>query len=115
MLLPFCFDFFVWCVLSFGAVGVMICIEFVVVPLREMEIGGFIMKYFKVPVRMDGKKVLREVRRGLYEPTRELIQNELYTEKEIIRFGMEYLKGKLEVVDISRRRIYWSFGARFAA
>ena len=52
------------------------------------------MKYFKVPVRMDGKKVLREVRRGLYEPTRELIQNELYTEKEIIRFGMEYLKEK---------------------
>ena len=85
-----------------------------VVPLLRGRLEIF-MKYFKVPINMDGKNVLKEIRRGLYEPTRELVQNELYTEKEVSRLGMDYLKGKLEVVEVSRRRIYWSFGARFAA
>ena len=85
-----------------------------VVPLLRGRLEIF-MKYFKVPINMDGKNVSKEIRRGLYEPTRELVQNELYTEKEVSRLGMDYLKGKLEVVEVSRRRIYWSFGARFAA
>lgn len=71
------------------------------------------MKYFRVPVKMDGKRV---VKRGpIYsEFTRELIREELYTPREIERFGMSYLKDKLEEVEISRKRIFFSFGARFA-
>ena len=67
------------------------------------------MKYFRVPVKMDGKRVIK--RGDVYW---ELVRNELYTPKEIERFGMSYLKDKLEEVEISRKKIFFSFGARFA-
>lgn len=76
------------------------------------------MKYFKVPVHMDGKRVFRRLADGTFErtftPVRELVKNELYTERELGELGLDYLKEKLECVEISRRRIGWFFGARFA-
>lgn len=76
------------------------------------------MKYFKVPSRMDGKRVFRQLSDGTFErtftPVRELVRDELYTEKELGKLGLDYLKEKFECVEISRRRVGWCFGARFA-
>lgn len=76
------------------------------------------MKYFKVPVHMDGKRVFRQLADGTFEqtftPVRELVKNELYTERELGKLGLNYIKNNLECVEISRRRIGWCFGARFA-
>ena len=55
------------------------------------------MTYFRVPVKMDGKRVIK--RGPVYsEVTRELIREELYTPKEIGRFVLSYLNDKLECV-----------------
>lgn len=76
------------------------------------------MKYLKVPSYLDGKRVFRQLEDGSFErtftPVRELVKDELYTERELVRLGLGYLKEKLECVEISRRRIGWFFGARFA-
>ena len=76
------------------------------------------MKYFRVPEYMDGKRVFRQLVDGTFErtftPVRELVRDELYTEKELGKLGLDYLKEKLECVEISRQRIGWFFGARFA-
>ena len=76
------------------------------------------MKYFKVPVHMDGKRVFRQLEDGTFErtftPVRELVRAELYTKRELGKLGLGYLKEKLECVEISRQKIYWCFGARFA-
>lgn len=75
------------------------------------------MKYFKVPVHMDGKRVFRQLEDGTFErtftPVRELVHNELYTERELNKLGLDYLKEQLESVDVSRQKIGWCFGARF--
>lgn len=76
------------------------------------------MKYFKVPSQMDGKRVFRQLADGTFErtftPVRELVRDELYTECELGKLGLGYLKNHLECVEISRRRVGWCFGARFA-
>ena len=76
------------------------------------------MRYFKVPVRMDGKRVFRQLSDGTFErtftPVRELVREELYTERELRKLGLDYLKNKLESVEVSRQKIGWCFGARFA-
>lgn len=76
------------------------------------------MKYFKVPSVMDGKRVFRQLYDGSFErtftPVRELVRDELYTERELGKLGLGYLKDKLECVEISRKKTFFSFGARFA-
>lgn len=76
------------------------------------------MTYFKVPENLDGKRAFRQLKDGTFErtftPVRELVRNELYTERELSRLGLDYPKEKLESVDVSRKKIYWCFGARFA-
>ena len=76
------------------------------------------MKYFKVPSVMDGKRVFRQLDDGSFErtftPVRELVRDELYTERELGKLGLDYLKEKLETVEVSRQKIFFSFGARFA-
>ena len=76
------------------------------------------MKYFRVPDLMDGKRVFRQLANGTFErtftPVRELVRDELYTERELGKLGIDYIKEKLECVEISRQKIYWCFGARFA-
>ena len=41
-----------------------------------------------------------------------LIRNELYTEKEAERFTIP--KDKCVVVNVSKKQVYWFFGARFS-
>ena len=76
------------------------------------------MKYFQVPLHMDGRRVFRMLANGQRErtltPVRELVLNELYTERELSRLGLDYIKPQLQAVEVSRKKIYWSFGARFA-
>ena len=40
-----------------------------------------------------------------------LVKDELYTEKEVVRYGISL--ARLEPVDVSKRKVYWLFGARF--
>jgi hypothetical protein len=67
---------------------------------------------------MDGKRVFRQLADGSLErtftPVRELVRNELYTERELCKLGLGYLKEKLERIEMSRKKVYWCFGARFA-
>lgn len=68
------------------------------------------MVYFKVPMNLDGRAVIKK---GLYcgKIQRFLIKNELYTEKELEKYGMT--ETGLISVDIPKSRIFWNFGARF--
>ena len=68
------------------------------------------MKYFKVPANRDGRAVIKK---GLYwgKIQRFLIKNELYTAKELKKYGMT--EAGFIPVDIPKSRVYWFFGARF--
>ena len=68
------------------------------------------MKYFKVPASLDGRAVIKK---GLYcgKIQRFLIKNELYTAKELQKYGIT--ETGLIPVDIPKSRIFWNFGARF--
>ena len=68
------------------------------------------MKYFKVPTNLDGRAVIKK---GLYcgKIQRFLIKNELYTAKELEKYGMT--ETEFIPVDIPKSRIFWNFGARF--
>lgn len=67
------------------------------------------MKYFKTPERLDGKRLLLNARKGQFI---ELVANELFTEKEVLKMGLN--TAIFEPVEISKRLIYYSFGVRFA-
>lgn len=71
------------------------------------------MQYFKVPSQMDGKRVFRQLEDGSFErtftPVRELVRDELYTERELCKLGLGYLKNKLECIEISRQKVCWFF------
>lgn len=41
----------------------------------------------------------------------EIVKNELYTEKELIKLGLS--TSLFKVVDVSRKKTHWFFGARF--
>ena len=62
------------------------------------------MQYFKVPSQMDGKRVFRQLEDGSFErtftPVRELVRDELYTERELCvsRFPDRKFAGFLERV-----------------
>jgi len=65
------------------------------------------MKYYRVKPQYDQKMQLNKQGKyaGFY------IANELYTEKEAAR---QYLNPAfMELVEISKKKIYWFFGARF--
>ena len=64
------------------------------------------MKYYKVPQRLDGKQAYNG--RGAYTP---LVGGELFTEKECARIGLN--KALCTPVEVSRKKIYFCFGARF--
>ena len=65
------------------------------------------MKYFRVPKEFDGSPV--------YQPRSakyiHLVGEELYTQKECERYGLN--TKKLQEVEVSRKKTYWFFGARF--
>lgn len=62
------------------------------------------MKYYKVKPEVDNRK---RPDRSIY------IADELYTPAEAKRYklNMDYM----DAVNVSKRRIYWCFGARFEA
>ena len=60
------------------------------------------MKYFKVKKQYDNY--------GRSDGSI-LVQNELYTEKEVKRFGI--MPNRLEEVDVKKNQTYFMFGARF--
>lgn len=68
------------------------------------------MKYFKVPGSLDGRAVIKK---GLYcgKTKRFLIKNELYTVKELEKYGMT--KTGLIPVDIPKSRVFWFFWRAF--
>ena len=68
------------------------------------------MKYYRVPQGLDNRAIVGP---GLYcgKITRFLTARELYTEKECIKYGITF--DGLELVEISKSRIFWIFGARF--
>ena len=61
------------------------------------------MKYYKIKEECDNKR---------RSDGSILIKNELYTEKEKEKFNIP--NNFCEVVEISKNKIYWFFGARFA-
>lgn len=60
------------------------------------------MKYYKIKKEYDNKKRI---------DGNILVQDELYTEKEKEHFHIP--EEFCEVVEVSKRKIYWVFGARF--
>lgn len=64
------------------------------------------MTYYRVPRTLDNvpnKKI------GI------LVGNELFTYKELIKYNLLDRINELEQVDVSKKSIYWFFGARFAS
>lgn len=61
------------------------------------------MKYYKVKSEADNK---RRNDGSIY------VANELYTEREKEKLNLN--EAFLEVVEVSKKSIYWFFGARFA-
>lgn len=78
------------------------------------------MKYYKVIQKFDNmdywKK--RKGKTALYFGGF-LIGGELFTEKEIARFAEVRFRNRLRIeqmvepIEVSRKKVYWSFGARF--
>lgn len=87
------------------------------------------MKYYRVNPKYDGLQVLKKIYSGHYRIERNLIANELYTEKEYERltenasFRGYGLKGvsadSLSAVFLpeehKKNTVYFFFGARFAS
>lgn len=78
------------------------------------------MTYYKVKPEYDNCRYTRiDKRSGKRTWGGFLVANELYTLKELKRMEENGCKGlepyKFDPVEISKRRIYWFFGARFAA
>lgn len=65
------------------------------------------MKYYRVKPQFDNKMKLnkRDEYAGIY------IANELYTEKEAARQNLNMTF--MELVEVSKNKTYWFFGARF--
>lgn len=64
------------------------------------------MRYYKVLAKYDNCKV---VNNGKY--TGFLVGNELYTEKE--RQKLNVPDNVFEIIEVSKNKTYWFFGARF--
>jgi hypothetical protein len=66
------------------------------------------MKYYRVKPEYDNKT--QYSKRGKYAGI--YVGNELYTEKEVERRHLN--PGYMELVEVSKKKTYWFFGARFA-
>ena len=68
------------------------------------------MKYYKVKPENDQRKVGDITRKRAITT---LVANELYTEKEMDNKGLIIYPGYFDVVNVSSKRTYFFFGARF--
>ena len=77
------------------------------------------MTYYRVKPEHDNTQLYRIGKSGHWERQGFLVGNELYTAKELERYEImqcRRIKPEMfEQVEISKRKIYWFFGARFAA
>jgi hypothetical protein len=71
------------------------------------------MKYYRVKPENDNRRRFKFHRGGGLEIDGIWIANELYTPKEISKYPGGVLM--CEPVEISRKKIYWFFGARFSS
>lgn len=75
------------------------------------------MKYYKVKPEFDNRRFLtKKSKTKIYELL--LIKNELYTPKEFERmkriYGDRVKDEYFDLIEVSKRSIYWMFGARFS-
>lgn len=67
------------------------------------------MVYFQVPEKFSGKQVYTS-KKNHYT----LVGTELITEKECEKIGIiNFARKNFTLTNVSRRKIYWCFGARF--
>ena len=69
------------------------------------------MKYYRVLPQYDNRTLYKLNNYKKAVPAGIMIANELYTLKEYARFAMN--PACFELVEISQKKIYWFFGARF--
>lgn len=69
------------------------------------------MKYYRVRPECDNKKRYRFNGQGKSVPDGILIANELYTPAEYSKIANS--PACFDIIEISKRRVYWFFGARF--
>lgn len=69
------------------------------------------MKFYRVISSADGTPRVLKNKNDRFYINGELVRNELYTEKEKSKICNN--KKCFEVVDISKKKTYWFFGARF--
>ena len=71
------------------------------------------MTYYRVKPEYDNFRLIKN-----HKYCGILVGNELYTQKELVKSGILYCyrvqPDFFEKVEISRKKIYWFFGARFA-
>lgn len=74
------------------------------------------MLYYKVKPEMNGKTRWREDISHKVIADGEFIEGELFTVRELsyYRLSVYAFEHGFEKVNISKKKIYWSFGARFA-
>lgn len=73
------------------------------------------MKYYRVRPEADGVRRYKWGKHGYIEPFGEFVRNELITEREL-QNEVYHNKTKdqiMETVKVSKREIYYFFGARF--
>lgn len=69
------------------------------------------MIYYRVKPEYDNKTRYKWNNRGQLVPTGILIGNELYTSCEFSKIANR--KAFFTPIQVSKRKVYWSFGARF--
>lgn len=68
------------------------------------------MQYYRIPKELDGRQIyVRSKQKQI-----SFAGGELYTLRELEALGLEGWGKLLEAVEVSRKKIYWFFGARFA-
>lgn len=67
------------------------------------------MTYYKVDTQVDSVYIPKLRRHHTF------VKDELYTRIELERMGVNYAWSNLYPVEVSRKKIYFLFGARFAA
>lgn len=69
------------------------------------------MQYYKIPKELDGRQIYVHSKQKHVS----FAGGELYTLRELEALGLKGWDRLLEAVEVSRRKIYWFFGARFEA
>lgn len=68
------------------------------------------MKYYKV------KQIADNTRKNANKPDSILVKNELYTERELIKFAPKestYVQLHFDIIEVAKNTTYFFFGARF--